>query len=658
MFEPAWVSAALFTVLTVYLALAWRIVTSGKRTPDGIFANLSLLSLGLLFSVASASYFPFFSVLFFAALLLLQTLFTLYIYTFPNALMPPLRWNILIAAADILFLAFFSADPRFAAPATALSTLFFAAVAAFFITRKQRYLRPELRRSANITVGLALLPPLLLGATAAIGLQLLLLTPFLVAVPLTLIAVGALLFFSRRISRDIPLTAPLVLLVIIFTLPLGFVWMELFPLRILISNYMPARSFIVPAALGAFLTLNLFAAAALWLADRFYRYASLNQAHYERVTASFRIRAANATTHQELLKLFDSTLRHSFRGIADTRYILFSEEDERLAELGDLRSFDPALEESVVVEWFSDGEEDHLLRRAAPSGLLEEECARLGADLLIPLREKGLLFGVLAVRGKELSAAAGRGIAALWAVAADNYLRLSLFLLILRKERQLREAQYFAETGTMVSVIAHEIRTPLTSAMFNLDVLNDSLRAGTAFDPEYLDIAHRELKRLNDTVEKMLVFGRNIKLEPADGSFDDFTADLQRTYAAATIPIRFEHPAGKRSRLDWDRLRYLAINLINNSLQAIERSGNPGEVTVAVREKGATLILEVSDTGPGIPEEARDNIFDPFFTTRKEGNGLGLAICRKIARLMEGTIELTASRPGQTRFTLTIPVER
>ncbi|HOW51389.1 MAG TPA: HAMP domain-containing sensor histidine kinase [bacterium] len=658
MFEPAWVSAALFTVLTVYIALAWRIVISGKRTPDGIFAGLSLLSLGLLFSVASASYFPFFSILFFAALLALQTLFTLYIYTFPNALVPPLRWNILFAAADLLFLSFFSADPRFAAPATAFSTLFFFAAALFFIARKQRYLRPEMRRSANITVGLAALPPLLIGISATVGLQLLIITPFLVAVPVVLAIVGALLFLSRRISRDIPLTAPLVLLVIIFTLPLGFVWLELFPLRVLISNNLPTRSFLIPATFGAFLTINLFAAAALWLADRFYRYASLNQAYYERVVASFRARAASATTHQELLRLFDSTLRHSFRGIADARYILFSDEDERLTELGDLRSFDPTLEESLIVEWFSDGEEDHLLRHAAPSGLLEEECARIGADLLIPLREKGLLFGVLAIRGKGLSAAAARGIAALTAVAADNYLRLSLFSLILRKERQLREAEYFTETGNMVSVIAHEIRTPLTSAMFNLDVLNDSLRAGTAFDPEYLDIAHRELKRLNDTVEKMLLFGRNIKLEPADGSLEEFVADLQRTYLAAAVPIRFEPPIPKRCRLDWDRLRYLAINLINNALQAIEQSGNPGEVTVTIREKGTALILEVTDTGPGIPEEACDHIFDPFFTTKKEGNGLGLAICRKIARLMEGTIELSSSRPGQTRFTLTVPIER
>ncbi len=658
MFEPAWVSAALFTILTVYHALAWRIVTSGKRTPDGLFAFLSLLSAGLLFSAAAPTYFPFYSPLFFSALLTLQSLFTLYIYTFPNAIMPPPRWYLLIAAADALLLLLFTADLRFAAPATALSTLFFSALSAFFIVRKQRYLRPELRRWANLTVGLALLPPLFIGSAAAAALQFLTTLPFLISIPLVLTAVGLLLAFSRRISRDIPLTAPLVLLVVIFSLPLGFAWFELFPLRVLIASHMPAGAFPVPATIAVFLALNLFGAAALWLADRFYRYASLNQAYYERVVAAHRVRAAAATSHPELLRLFDTTLRHSFRGITDLRYILFSAEDERLAELGPQRSFDPALEESVIVEWFSDGEEDHLLRRTAPSGLLEEECARLGADLVIPLREKGLLFGLLAARGKGLSPAAGRAVAALAAVTADNYLRLSLFSLILRKERQLREAQYFAETGNMVSVIAHEIRTPLTSAMFNLDVLNDSLRAGTAFDPEYLDIAHRELKRLNDTVEKMLVFGRNIKLEPADGSFDDFVADLKRTYAAATIPIHFEHPEGKRARLDWDRLRYLAINLVNNALQAIEQSGAPGEVTVAVHEKPTAFQLEVSDTGPGIPEDLREKIFDPFFTTKREGNGLGLAICRKIARLMEGTLELAQSRPGLTRFVLHIPVER
>ncbi|HNT27803.1 MAG TPA: HAMP domain-containing sensor histidine kinase, partial [bacterium] len=471
-----------------------------------------------------------------------------------------------------------------------------------------------------------------------------------------ILATAFLLVSSRRISRDIPLSRPFVFPLLFLSVPLGFVWYELFPLRALLARHFESGTFPTNAAIASFLMLNLIAIIAAWLADRIPRHIGIYQARHDLFTASFRTRAAAATTHRELLRLFNTTLTSSFPEIRDLRYILFSEDDDHLPEAGLLRTCDPRLEEGLIVEWFSDGSEDHLLRHAAPSGLLEEECDRIGADLVIPLRDKGMLFGILAINGVGINAAVARTIATIASIAADHYLRLSLLSVILHKERQIRETEYFAETGNMVSLIAHEIRTPLTSVMLNLEVLKESLQKEGPIDPEYLDIAHREVKRLNETVEKMLLFGRNIKLEPTDGSFDDLFADLRRTYATASV--RFDAFPEGRFHLDWDRLRYLTINLVNNALQAIEQSGRPGEVTVAVREEDGELILDVADTGPGIPEEKLSRIFDPFFTTRKEGNGLGLAICRKIARLMEGTIELAVSRPGETRFTLTIPTEK
>ncbi|HSA33760.1 MAG TPA: HAMP domain-containing sensor histidine kinase [bacterium] len=656
MFEPVSISALIYTLLTVGLALAWRIVAAGKRTPDGIFAFLFLLSLALLYSVASVGYFPFFLPFFFFALILCQSTAAFYVYAFPNAVRPPTRWLVFIAASDALFLLFFLLDPAFAFPAVVLSSTHLAALSLLFTLRKQRHLRPAVRAGANRTITAIILIQLLLGATTAAGIRLFMTTPFLAAVPIVILATAFLLVSSRRISRDIPLSRSFVFPLFFLSIPLGFVWYELFPLRAMLARHFESGAFPTNAAIAAFLTLNLFAIMAALIADRIPRYIGIYQARHDLFTASFRTRAAAATTHRELLRLFNTTLTSSFPEIRDLRYILFSEDDDHLPEAGLLRTCDPRLEEGLIVEWFSDGSEDHLLRRAAPSGLLEEECDRIGADLVIPLRDRGMLFGVLAISGKAINASVARTIATIASTAADHYLRLSLLSVILHKERQIRETEYFAETGNMVSLIAHEIRTPLTSVMLNLEVLKESLQKEGPIDPEYLDIAHREVKRLNETVEKMLLFGRNIKLESSDGSFDDLIADLRRTYAA--VPVRFGASPTGAFRLDWDRLRYLLINLINNALQAIERSGRPGEVTVTVRKEDHRILLEVSDTGPGIPEEVGDRIFDPFFTTRKEGNGLGLAICRKIARLMEGTIELTVSRPGETRFTLTIPTEK
>jgi len=99
------------------------------------------------------------------------------------------------------------------------------------------------------------------------------------------------------------------------------------------------------------------------------------------------------------------------------------------------------------------------------------------------------------------------------------------------------------------------------------------------------------------------------------------------------------------------------INLISNSLQAIERSGNPGRITIRAYKKRNKVHIEIADTGPGIPEEHRNSIFEPFYTTRKEGNGLGLATAEKIVKLSGGTIVLKETSQKGTTFRITLPFE-
>ena len=141
----------------------------------------------------------------------------------------------------------------------------------------------------------------------------------------------------------------------------------------------------------------------------------------------------------------------------------------------------------------------------------------------------------------------------------------------------------------------------------------------------------------------------------AEGTFDTFVADLSQTFAGFPVHITYEFPQGSVYRLDWDRLRQVITNLINNSIQAIEPLGRSGTVKVTVTDRHSSLVITVVDDGPGIPPEIQDRIFDPFFTTRRDGNGLGLVICRKIVRLMGGSFELSSSQPGETIFSISLP---
>jgi signal transduction histidine kinase len=103
------------------------------------------------------------------------------------------------------------------------------------------------------------------------------------------------------------------------------------------------------------------------------------------------------------------------------------------------------------------------------------------------------------------------------------------------------------------------------------------------------------------------------------------------------------------------KLKQVVINLVMNAAQAM-RGG--GLVTVATRRHGSREIeLVVSDTGPGIPDELRDEIFNPFFTTKPEGEGtgLGLYICRNIIREHGGEIIVEPPAEGGATFTVRLP---
>ncbi len=108
-----------------------------------------------------------------------------------------------------------------------------------------------------------------------------------------------------------------------------------------------------------------------------------------------------------------------------------------------------------------------------------------------------------------------------------------------------------------------------------------------------------------------------------------------------------------------DELNQVWVNLIHNALQAMN---NQGHLTIEVYQQtvetdGDTVVVRITDDGPGIPEAIKDKIFEPFFTTKPlgEGSGLGLDIVRRIIRNHEGHIEFS-SQPGRTTFVVTLPV--
>jgi signal transduction histidine kinase len=133
---------------------------------------------------------------------------------------------------------------------------------------------------------------------------------------------------------------------------------------------------------------------------------------------------------------------------------------------------------------------------------------------------------------------------------------------------------------------------------------------------------------------------------------------MKQFFSFANQTVNFtDQTGGKEFMFDWDVLKNVFVNLVNNSLQALEKVDRVGRVRVTVAKKRKKLLVEVADNGPGIPPEHKDSIFEPFYTTKKNGNGLGLATCEKIVRLSGGSIILSETSPAGTVFHITFPIE-
>jgi signal transduction histidine kinase len=95
------------------------------------------------------------------------------------------------------------------------------------------------------------------------------------------------------------------------------------------------------------------------------------------------------------------------------------------------------------------------------------------------------------------------------------------------------------------------------------------------------------------------------------------------------------------------------LNLLINAAQA---TGGHGRVAIEIHQRDRRCVLEIRDSGPGIPAALREQVFEPFFTTKARGGGLGLAIARRTAELHGGTLTLSCPDAGGTVFTMTVPL--
>ncbi|MBP7146221.1 MAG: hybrid sensor histidine kinase/response regulator [Acidobacteria bacterium] len=223
------------------------------------------------------------------------------------------------------------------------------------------------------------------------------------------------------------------------------------------------------------------------------------------------------------------------------------------------------------------------------------------------------------------------------------------------------QSEKLTALGQLVSGVAHELNNPLATIIGTAELCG-GLEPG-ARTAGMLQRIQREAQRASRIVRSLLTFSRHHKPEIGWHDLSAIIGELveMREYSCRVrnIALRTElDPHLPLVRVDEHQLHQVLLNLVTNAEQSIEETGRPGTVLVRTARDGRRVRIEVSDDGPGIPEEVLEKIFNPFFTTKPvgKGTGLGLSICYGIVQEHGGTIRVRSVPGGGATFAVELPV--
>jgi len=226
-----------------------------------------------------------------------------------------------------------------------------------------------------------------------------------------------------------------------------------------------------------------------------------------------------------------------------------------------------------------------------------------------------------------------------------------------RLEKEIQRKEKMTAMGALAAGVAHEIRNPLNAISMIAQRYEKefSPKKGVREYQSLTNVLKKESLRMNGIIQQFLNFARPQKvqlLRTSAAAFIDHVATLFRPQTGKKKIAFAVHADEVDLSIDFEQMTQALLNLLQNALDATPHKGS---IELSLRSRNSDIIIEVSDTGAGVPEELKEKIFNLYFTTKSSGSGMGLSITQQIVSQHNGSLSVKQNQPKGTIFTITLP---
>ena len=234
-----------------------------------------------------------------------------------------------------------------------------------------------------------------------------------------------------------------------------------------------------------------------------------------------------------------------------------------------------------------------------------------------------------------------------------NYYRWLMF----KDLNERKKSERFVVIGQTAGMVGHDIRNPLQAITSDLYLIEDELKNNPNCTSE--DIAesiasiNENIAYINKIVSDLQDYTRTLTVNPTDINLKNLFSGMSNLIPPSNIELHLVVPKELTIKTDAMYLKRVMTNLMINAVQAMP---DGGKLTISATVEAGRVLISVSDTGVGIPEEIKPNLFKPMFTTKSKGQGLGLAVVKRLVEALAGSVSVESQVGRGTTFTVSLPL--